>query len=182
MPGIYLVRHGKAAAGWDTDHDPGLDDLGRIQSRETANALAPLGPLNIISSPMLRTRETSIPLSKIWHLEPRIEPRVAEIPSPTEILSERAAWLHQVMSDKWCNLTPDLLQWRQGVIDAILEIAEDTVVFSHFIAINVIAGEAEGSDRVIVFKPDNGSVTVIETGSNVIKMVERGAEAGTRVN
>ena len=28
MTRVYLVRHGRAAAGWDTDPDPGLDALG----------------------------------------------------------------------------------------------------------------------------------------------------------
>jgi hypothetical protein len=29
---LHLVRHGRAAAGWDTDPDPGLDDIGRRQA------------------------------------------------------------------------------------------------------------------------------------------------------
>ena len=29
MTRVYMVRHGRAAAGWNVDPDPGLDDLGR---------------------------------------------------------------------------------------------------------------------------------------------------------
>ncbi|NBO80597.1 MAG: histidine phosphatase family protein [Actinobacteria bacterium] len=36
---IYLVRHGRAAAGWDTAADPPLDDLGREQAAATAAKL-----------------------------------------------------------------------------------------------------------------------------------------------
>ena len=57
MPGIYMVRHGKAAAGFAGHPDPGLDDLGRSQALATAAALAPLGPLPVYSSPLARARE-----------------------------------------------------------------------------------------------------------------------------
>ncbi|MCP4755637.1 MAG: histidine phosphatase family protein [Proteobacteria bacterium] len=182
MPKIYLVRHGKAAAGWDADPDPGLDDLGRKQAEEAAESLAAIGPLDIVSSPLARTRETSLPLAGMWGKTPRIESRVAEIPSPTEDLSARAEWLRDVMVDKWSNLDRDLLNWRQGIVEAVGALEEDTVIFSHFIAINAIVGEAEGDDRVVVFLPDNGSITIIETDENGICLVERGLEAGTKVN
>jgi broad specificity phosphatase PhoE len=43
MPTLYLVRHGRAAARYDEDHDPGLDDIGRRQAQAAADRLAPLG-------------------------------------------------------------------------------------------------------------------------------------------
>ena len=51
MAKIYLVRHGKAMAGWGMEKDPGLDDLGHAQAKTAALTLAPLGPLPIITSP-----------------------------------------------------------------------------------------------------------------------------------
>ena len=36
MTRVYMVRHGRAAAGWNVDPDPGLDDLGRSQSLAVA--------------------------------------------------------------------------------------------------------------------------------------------------
>ena len=38
MPLIYFVRHGKAAAGFSEDADPGLNDLGRAQAAATGRA------------------------------------------------------------------------------------------------------------------------------------------------
>lgn len=64
MATLFLVRHGRAAAGFDGHHDPGLDDLGRTQAISAAAHLAPLGPLAIYSSPLARARETAIPLSQ----------------------------------------------------------------------------------------------------------------------
>jgi broad specificity phosphatase PhoE len=71
--------------------------------------------------------------------------------------------------------------WRRGVRQALLECREDTVIFSHYVPINVIVGFALGQDRVRCFRPDNTSVTVIETGANGIELVELGHEKGTHV-
>ena len=35
MTRVYMVRHGRAAAGWNVDPDPALDELGRRQSLTT---------------------------------------------------------------------------------------------------------------------------------------------------
>ena len=32
MTRIFMIRHGKAAAGWDGDADPGLSELGQAQA------------------------------------------------------------------------------------------------------------------------------------------------------
>ena len=44
---------------------------------------------------------------------------------------------------------------------ALRPFATDVTVFCHFIAINVAVGAALGDDRLIVFRPDNGSITKI---------------------
>jgi broad specificity phosphatase PhoE len=107
MAKIYLVRHGKAAAGFDGHHDPGLDATGRAQAEATARDLAPVGPLALYSSPLARARETAEPLAAHWDSDIIIEPRVAEIPSPTEDLAARAAWLRR-MQGRWRELDRDL--------------------------------------------------------------------------
>ncbi len=182
MATIYLVRHGKAAAGFDGHLDPGLAELGRSQAIATAEVLAPLGPLPIVSSPLARAQETAAPLVERWGITPVIEPRVAEIPSPSEDLSERAQWLRGVMGERWSNLDPSLQDWRQAMIDCVGNYTEDCVVFCHFIAINVIVGAAAGVDEMITFRPDNGSVTRILADNGTLRVLELGREADTRVN
>lgn len=181
MPNLYLVRHGKAKAGWGDDVDPGLDELGRKQAAQAADDLARLGPLEIISSPLARTRQTSSPLADTWKKTPRIEERVGEIASPTKDLEQRTQWLIKVMGEKWPDLDQDLQAWRRGVIEALCELESDTVVFTHFIAINVVTGEAKGDNRVVNFRPGNGSVTIIETSGKKLSLIELGKEADTRV-
>ena len=110
-----------------------------------------------------------------------LEPRVAEIPSPTEDLRERARWLQGVMAGKWTDLSPELLRWRQEMIDCVLGFETDAVVFCHFIAINVVVGAATGAEALIVFRPDNASVTEIRTHEGHLASLARGQEAYTRV-
>jgi broad specificity phosphatase PhoE len=182
MAKIYLVRHGKAAAGFDGHADPGLDDLGRTQAEAAADLLEGLGPLTIYSSPLARARETAIPLARRWSRDVIIEPRVAEIPSPTDDLAERAAWLREAMAGSWSALGEELQAWRRALIDCVTAMPEDSVVFCHFIAINVAVGGAENDDRLVIFSPDNGSVTTLANDGGQLKVLELGRTAVTRVN
>ena len=182
MPRIYMVRHGKAAAGFDVA-DPGLDELGRAQAEEAARKLLPLGPLPILSSPLARTRETALPLARAWKCEPAIEVAVAEIPTPPQYsVANRTEWLRKFMSGSWRDADTMLAGWRETVLATLNAIKQDTVIFSHFIAINVGVGHADNDERVVVFSPDNCSITIFETDGASLKVVERGHQALTRVN
>lgn len=179
MAKIYMVRHGQAAAGWDRDEDPGLSKLGWEQAEAAAKCLAPLGPIRVLTSPLARARETARALCSLWQIAPEVESRVAEIPSPAKDLAQRSKWLHNVMQDRWSNLDPGLQIWRRKMIDAVGEITEDTVIFSHFIAINVLVGVSMGNDSVVGFLPDNASITTLEVHHKNITLVEKGKEATT---
>jgi broad specificity phosphatase PhoE len=182
MPRITLVRHGQAAAGWGDDLDPGLSDIGVAQARAAASALAASGPLPIISSPLRRCRETAAPLASMWGVEPLIDAAVGEIVSPADHagLAARSEWLRAAMQGTWSALGPELAAWRDAVIDRVRAIQTDTVVHSHFIAINVLVGAALGDDRVVCFAPDNCSWTVLDVDAK-IEVVELGRQATTEV-
>jgi broad specificity phosphatase PhoE len=184
MTRIYMVRHGRAEAGFGEQMDPGLDALGGEQAVAVAAKLAGLGPLPILSSPLKRAQQTAVPLAAIWNCAPVIEHAVAEIPSPKGMsLEERVAWLRKLMGGSWRGVPRDLAQWREHCIAAVAALARDTVIFSHYVAINVIAGAATGDDRVVAFSPDNCSVTVVETEGGKLTLVEKGHEASlTKVN
>jgi len=181
MATLFLVRHGRAAAGFGVHHDPGLDDLGRTQAASAANVLAPLGPLAIYSSPLARARETAIPLAERWGVEPVIEHRVAEIPSPTDDLAQRAVWLRDAMQGRWRALPADLQRWRHALIERLLAIDEDSVVFCHYVAINVAVGAATADDRLVCFRPDNGSITRLANNDRRLRVIELGRESETLV-
>ncbi len=180
MATVYMVRHGKARVG--DGLDPGLDDLGREQARATAASLSGKGPLPILSSPFARARQTSEPLAELWKQEVTIEPRVAEIPFPTTDLAERSRWLSQAMAGSWLDLGTDLLAWRDALVECVKSQREDCVIFCHFIAINVAVGAAQSDDRMVIFQPDNGSVTTFDNGNGSLRLVRLGNEAQTHIN
>jgi broad specificity phosphatase PhoE len=184
MPRITLVRHGRAAAGFGEDMDPGLDDLGRSQAEAVAQKLVSRGPLPIFSSPLKRTQETAAPLAKLWSKAPVILPPVAEIPSPKGMgLEERVVWLRKLMAGSWSEVAEDLRQWRAACVASIVDLKEDAVVFSHYVAINVLMGSATADDRVVCFSPENCSVTVFDNAGGKLALIEKGSEASlTRVN
>jgi broad specificity phosphatase PhoE len=141
-----------------------------------------MGTFPIISSPRARARETAMPLAEIWNIEPVIEERVGEIRFPSETPADRIRWLKEVMADQWPNLDQVLQRWRREVIEVLLSIENDTVVFTHFIAINAAVSHATEDNRVRSFSPDNASITILKTDGDRLYLVERGVEADTRVN
>ena len=187
MTRIHLVRHGRAAAGWNVDPDPPLDETGRAQALAVAGRLSSLGPRRICSSPLLRCRQTAFPLAAAWSVEVDIETGVAEIPSPEGYtLETRVEWLREAMAGTWSALAERsgavYADFRRSIADTLRGFPGDTVVFSHFIAINAVIGEATGDDRVVIASLDNCSVTVVEVhGDGRIELIETGGEADTFV-
>jgi broad specificity phosphatase PhoE len=178
---LYLVRHGRAAASFGEAVDPGLDPTGAEQAEWMARKLYPLGPLDLVSSPMRRTRETAAPLERLWKRPARIEPAVSEIPSPDMTLEARHQWLRGVMTRRWPEFDAELRGWRDQVIETFRAMRPPAVIVSHFIAINVAVGAATNDDRVVIFSPDHCSVTVLELEAGRLRLVEQGVEGATRV-
>lgn len=96
-----MVRHGRAAASYTDDVDPGLDALGHEQAEKAASLLTACLPLQLVSSPLKRAQETAAPLALTTQGEVHIESKVAEVPSPDLSLEERGPWLKTVMSGRW---------------------------------------------------------------------------------
>jgi broad specificity phosphatase PhoE len=187
---VHLVRHGRAAAGWDTDPDPGLDDLGREQAAATASRLAGLASTGVehavVTSPLRRCRETAGFLLERWGWPAdrmTVVDAVREIPSPPGIpMPERVEWLRRAMTGSWTDLGSPYIDFRDGVVDFVRSRTGSVVVFSHFIAINAVIGACLGDDRVVIDSLDNASVTVVEVGAGGdLHLVERGRQADTLI-
>lgn len=187
---VHLVRHGRAAAGWDTDPDPGLDDLGREQAAATASRLAGLTSTGIdhdvVSSPLRRCRETAGFLLEHWARPVdrlTVVEAVREIPSPPGIpMPERVEWLRRAMAGTWADLGSPYTDFRDGVLDFVRTRTRPVVVFSHFIAINAVIGACLDDDRLVIDSLDNASVTVVEVGpGGDLHLVERGRQADTLI-
>jgi 8-oxo-dGTP diphosphatase len=81
MPSLVLVRHGKAGARseWDGPDDlRPLDRRGREQAARLAAVLPEFGPVEVLSAPPLRCRETVQPLADRLSLTVRECPELGE--------------------------------------------------------------------------------------------------------
>lgn len=178
---LYLIRHGEAAAKWTEADDPGLSARGHAQAQEAAATLAALPPVAVKSSPLMRARQTAAPLSARWRADVEIIPAVAEIPSPGIAFAERQKWLLKIMAGGWGEAGEALGRWRRELVETLTCQSEDSAIFSHFVAINAAVGAATGGDAVISFRPDNASITILETDGARLFLVERGREAATMI-
>ena len=188
MSRIYLIRHARPAAAWGgADDDPGLDDLGQTQAEAAARtlmALPPaLRPAKVVSSPLRRCRETAAPFAKAIGVEPEIDPRVGEIPTPAALTAQaRGPWLRQAMAGRWGDIEGDLDYdaWRREVTAAV-EARPGAAIFSHFVAINAVLSQLAGQDLTVTFRPDHTSISVFELDGKTLRLLERGREATTGV-
>lgn len=178
---LYLVRHGRASAGFAEAHDPGLDELGRAQALTVAQELAPLGPLPILTSPLKRAHETATPFERVWNMPAQVEPHVAEIPSLTTDLQDRTTWLHQALRGRWGELSTFHQQWRDALVTFLGSRTTSMVITTHFVAINAAVGAATGDDRMVCFEPDNCSCTVLDVVEGKLRLVSLGRQRVTQI-
>jgi broad specificity phosphatase PhoE len=189
MPKLYLIRHARPVAGWGEDEDPGLDATGQQQAEAAARILArTLDCTPIFTSPLRRCRETARPLERLWQRSAQAFEPVAELPSPPLPLRARQQWLRRVMQGTWPELndlapagSPDYLAWRQTLLDSLDRLPQDSVVFTHFIAINVAVGAALSREDVVCFWPDHASITCVETGNGNLRLIDLGRQANTTI-
>lgn len=178
---ICLVRHGEAAATWgQVPGDPGLSDLGQQQAESVAQQLMGGGFRYIFASPMKRCQETSAPFARLSGLAVTTSRAVSEVPTP-DGLDDRVAWLQGFMAGTWETAPGIVLDWRDALIQQIETLPDNTVVFSHFVAINAVASHFEKSDQVMVFRPGHCSVTRLERSGSGMVIAERGSESATKV-
>jgi phosphohistidine phosphatase len=73
---LFLVRHAHAEPG-DPDELRPLSPRGRDEARELAERLAAAGPALVLTSPLLRARETAAAIAKAAGAELRVDDRLA---------------------------------------------------------------------------------------------------------
>ncbi|MEQ1890781.1 MAG: histidine phosphatase family protein [Alphaproteobacteria bacterium] len=178
---IYFVRHGKAAAGFGEDRDPGLNALGHAQAAAIAPRLIAAAPVELISSPLRRARETAAPVEAALGRPARIVQAISEIASPMDDLTSRAEWVRAVMQGNWSDLTPAYQAWRRAIVDTLLGLPHDSVIFSHFVAINAAVSHALGLDNVTYFSPENCSITVLDNSGGALRVIELGQASAESV-
>ena len=125
---------------------------------------------------MQRARETTATLEHRWNAVALVDARVGEIQSPSVPREQRKDWLRDILLRRWSELGQPHDRWRSNVLQAVLGIREDTIVFSHSVAINVAVEFAMGDDRVTPIPPANCSCTVMDAKDGRLRMLELGNE------
>ena len=180
MVDIYLVRHGEAAASWGEDPDPGLSHLGRQQARQVRDELERYENLHIVSSPLLRAKETAQPLATALRKQVHIEDQFREIPSPVDI-GDRQAWLSGFMRQEWQEQGPEVLSWRDRAWESLFELENHTAIFTHFMVINAICSRLMEAPETVCCVPDNGSITRLKLAGRSLELVDVGRQQQTHV-
>ena len=108
------------------------------------------------------------------------EHRASQKPSADD-LPGRGAWLRSIYAGRWAEQDDALLRWRAQLLAAIGALDVATVVVTHFFGINAAVGAASGDDRLVCFRPDNCSRTVLENDGGRLRLVQLGAEGATAV-
>ena len=108
---------------------------------------------------------------------------VTEIPSPNGVaMAERVAWLREVMQGRWSDLDENYLVFRDRLVEFVRAIERDTVIFSHFVAINAVIGALTNDDRLVIRSLDNCSVTLLECDAKgKLRIAQSGHEADTLI-
>lgn len=180
---IYLVRHGEAAASWSEDPDPGLSTLGQQQAHSVAEQLAASMPADtqLISSPLARARETSLPLAQATNADVAISEIFTEVPSPVP-LAQRQQWLRAFMTQQWYEQPEALQAWRNAILGGLRSLQRPAVVFTHFLVINTVVGSVLEQPATLCCWPDNGSITRLRLLEGRLALVALGEQMKTHVN
>ena len=103
---LILIRHGRTE--WNADGrfqgqaDVPLDDVGRAQASALAPHIAALGPVAVVSSPLVRALDTAREVALASGVDLAIDPRLAEINVGT--------WAGKRMEDAAAEL-PECHEW-----------------------------------------------------------------------
>ena len=181
---IILIRHGEAASGWSDDSDPGLSNLGKSQAEAVKENLESFTSQNfqLISSPKKRAIETAQPTSLDWKSEIKIDDAFSEIPASNIKLERRMEWLKSMMNMDIAMLPEDVKEWRSRIIKKLKNIKSNSIIFSHFMVINVVVGYIKNHPILLSMYPDNGSLTKIKVSNGEISLIKIGDEKNTKIN
>jgi broad specificity phosphatase PhoE len=192
---VILVRHGRP----DEDdvarpNDPPLNADGWRQAQAVAALLGREGITRIVTSPLLRARQTAEPLVRQTGLSADIVEGWAEADRlqsryrSTETLRAQGGeeWL-RFLQDPIRYLGADPHAFRAAVRAAFAEIGRDhdprarVAIFTHGLPINVILSTALGLDGIVHFLPGYGSISRLRArsdgGIGVVSINESGHHA-----
>lgn len=180
---LRLIRHGATSSVPADDIDPGLSILG-IRQALGLSAMITEKPDHLLTSPLIRARETAMPLAAAFALERRVSPDYGELPwREGQTVVERANEINQTLGASWSALDPGWRNWRARLIERALSEVGDVIIVSHFVAINVLVGFATRDDRTLIVRPANTSITEFALNARgELSVISLGAQASARLS
>ena len=182
MAKIYLVRHGESVANTKgiyqgQTYDTPLSVMGKKQAKALTNYFKDKEINMILTSPLLRTKETALEVAELKHLE--------VIDTPEIIETNHGKWEgleKKVILNKWPNVYelwlnkpsevrfPEgetFLKTRKRVIgwwDCIIKKNTNLLVVTHDNVIRIIVAEILGLnlDNIWKFQLNPAAVTIVE--------------------
>jgi broad specificity phosphatase PhoE len=181
MTRLVVVRHGEAAAGFGDAADPGLSPKGLAQAEGLAGRLAELGRRPVFSSPMRRARETAEPLAERYGVSVAVAPVLREVPSPTADLAERRTWLRGALAGGWSDLSDEVAEWRDAILEAAAGVRFPQVWVSHFVVMNALVASTLGREEVTVFRPDHCAIVELDIIDGVVSIAHLPGDADSLI-
>jgi 2,3-bisphosphoglycerate-dependent phosphoglycerate mutase len=186
---LLLVRHGETqrAEAEVGPADPGLTEQGHAQARRLAVWIARHEPVDhIVSSPLLRARQTAAPLCDRLGLEPEIVADLAEFDAGSstyipmeEMKAARHPRLRAMVEGRWdefgSDVDPDAFRLTiVGTLDrlALSHPGERVAVICHGAVINTYLGDVIGTPRLLWFEPRYTSLNRVLVSRDGIRSVE----------
>ena len=105
-----------------------------------------------------------------------------EIPSPGISLLERKDWLQEVFKKNINELEKPQQIWQSKILSTLKGLTDPTIVFSHFMVINIVVSTLKDDPRVVSFYPDNCSITELESDRGKLNLISTGNELQTHIN
>ncbi len=186
---LVIIRHGRPnhVEGTDGDADPDLAEIGHQQAERVGEYLATSRIDLVVTSPMVRARQTAAPLARMLGVDPIVVEGVAEYDRhdtsyvPAEINRARMQAGEEVPAwgDPLGALSDDeRVQWTAGVARGFRDIIAENpgrrvAVFCHGMVTSVWFAEVLGIDDTLRFTPDYCGVSRMLASSSSTSVTVR---------
>ena len=123
-----------------------------------------------------------VPIDKIYNI---IRP-CGLAPQKSKAISN----LSKILVNKFNGVVPNDINelekpqqiWQSKILSTLKSFTEPTIIFSHFMVINIVVSTLKNDPRVVSFYPDNCSITEIENNESTLNLISIGNELQTHVN
>ncbi len=95
---------------------------------------------------------------------------------------ERKNWLQEVFKKNISDLDKPQQNWQSNILLTLKDLSEPTIIFSHFMVINIVVSTLKDDPRVVSFYPDNCSITELKSDEGKLNLISTGNELQTHVN